>query len=92
MITEIIIQVVVSLVSLLFVFLPVVSLSTIPLVGEPISSALLYAVTTWNAFLITFPYAVTAWNMLLLVIIPFEILLMIGKFFLGHRLPANNTN
>jgi len=76
----------------LFTLLPEVTIADIPFAGEFIRSTLVTAIGIWNGFLETFPYAETAWNMFLYVILPFEILMLIAKFFLGHRLPTNNTN
>jgi len=90
MIIDLTINVLLTLVSVIFVFLPVVSVSSIPYYGEDIASVLLTVVTTWNAFMVTFPYAVVLWNIFLYVILPFEFLLLIGKFFLGSRLPSNH--
>jgi len=91
MIINLIIGVILNLVAVIFVFLPVVHLSDLPYAGQAISDTLTTMVTTWNAFLITFPYAVVAWNVLLLIIVPFELLMLIGKFFFGHRLPAHTN-
>jgi len=92
MITDVILSVIVSILGAIFYFLPVVSISDIPYIGEQLSSILATIVGIWNALLITFPYAIVVWNTFLFVIIPFELLLLIGKFFLGHRLPAHTTN
>jgi hypothetical protein len=73
----------------LFVFFPVVSISTIPLVGPSIYSSLVFMVTTWNSFMVTFPYAQVLWDSFLYIIIPFEVVMLVLKFFLGHRAPAN---
>lgn len=77
---------------MLFVFLPVVSIASIPVIGHFVVSILETIVETWNAFLITFPYAVIAWHMLLWVILPFEILMAVGKFFFGNRMPSKDIN
>jgi len=92
MIINLIIGVLLAMVAGVFSFLPTVNLSSIPVVGSGIASTLLTMTTTWNAFLVTFPYASTAWTVLLTVILPFELLLLIAKFFLGSRVPANPTN
>ena len=49
------------------------------------SSVLLTAVVLFNTFLETFPYAIVGWHMFLYVVIPFEILLIVLKVFLGSR-------
>lgn len=73
----------------LFVFFPEVHLIDIPVFGSLMVDYLTWAVTTWNSFLETFPYAQTAWQMLLFVVLPFELLMLVAKFFLGHRMPIN---
>jgi len=73
----------------IFKFLPIVTIASIPYIGETVSNTLLTMVTTWNAFIVTFPYAGIAWNVLLYVILPFEALMLLGKFFLGSRMPNN---
>lgn len=75
----------------LFYFLPVVTLADIPLIGDFVSETLTEMVLIWNAFIGTFPYAEIAWNIFLFVILPFEGLMLIAKFFLGHRLPAHTN-
>lgn len=89
MIITFLISIVVTILSLLFLFFPVVTIADIPIFGEFMSSTLYTAVTYWNSFMLTFPYAETAWNMFLLFVIPFEIGLLVLKFFLGHRTPVN---
>lgn len=74
----------------LFVFFPVVAIADIPYVGSFLSSTLIQMIQVWNAFLITFPYAVTGWHIFLWVILPFEVLLLVMKFFLGHHVPTHN--
>lgn len=81
--------VIVMILSGIFGFLPTVSIATIPYIGESVESVLITMITTWNAFLVTFPYAEVGWNIFLYVIIPFEILMLIAKFFFGSRLPAH---
>jgi len=87
MITILFINFIILVVGSIFVFLPEVSIATLPYAGQAISDTLYSAVYTWNAFLVTFPYAVVVWNMFLFVVIPLEIGLIIAKFFLGHRTP-----
>jgi len=74
----------------IFSFLPVVSIADVPIIGGTLRSLLVYIVQMWNAFLNTFPYAETAWYIFLVVILPFEILMLIAKFFLGSRSPAKH--
>jgi len=67
----------------------VVTISSIPYVGVALSEILTTAVLKFNAFMVTFPYAQPVWFRFLWVIIPFEILLLVAKFFFGNRLPAH---
>lgn len=83
MIISWILNFVVAFFSLVFFLIPVVSLPA------PILSIFSTAVSYWNMFLETFPYASIVWTMFLTVIIPFELGMLIFRFFLGSRLPAN---
>jgi len=74
---------------MLFVYFPVVSIATIPVVGELTATGLLYLITKWNAVLFLLPYLHTTWVLFLGFIIPFEIGLAVLRFFLGHRMPVN---
>jgi len=87
MIIDLLVNVILALVSVIFVFLPTVTIASIPYVGTQISTTLIWAISTWNAFLVTFPYAEVVWQMFLWVVIPLEIGILIEKFFLGHRTP-----
>jgi len=89
MIITLIINILVGAVSVLFVFFPVVSLSSIPYIGTGVSTGLTTMVGVWYGFLETFPYAQLPWNIFLFVILPFEIGLILLKFFFGNRLPIN---
>lgn len=66
-----------------------VTLEGIPYIGTEIVSILSTMTGLWNSFMETFPYADTAWTIFLYVIIPFEISLLVLKFFLAHRVPAH---
>jgi len=92
MILNLLIQFILQLLSAIFNIFPVVSISSIPYAGEYIAEILLDIVITWNTFMITFPYAEIGWNVLLWVILPFEAIMSLGKFFFGHRLPENKIN
>ena len=92
MITNLILNTLILILSAIFYLLPIVSIADIPYIGEGVYNALVSFIGIWNAFMVTFPYAETAWNIFLLVILPFELLLLLGKFLLGHRLPANTTH
>jgi len=89
MIINLLINLILLIFGSLFVFLPEVSLSSIPFIGPEIVSILGTVMGIWNAFMTTFPYAETGFYIFLWVILPFEILMIIAKFFLGHRTPAN---
>ena len=88
MIFNLLINFVLLIVGSIFVFLPEVSLAGLPIVGDFLPALLLRIVVTWNAFVETFPYAGLAWSIVLYVILPFEALLIISKFFLGSRSPG----
>lgn len=89
MIINLLIFVIISIVGAVFNFLPVVTIASIPYIGTDLSSILTTMILTWNAFMATFPYAVVVWHVFLIVVLPFELLLLLGKFFLGHRFPAH---
>lgn len=91
MITNLFITFVLIILTSIFSLLPVVNIASLPLIGPVLSSSLSQAVSVWNAFLVTFPYASIAWQVFLYVILPFELLMLIAKFFLGHRLPAHTN-
>jgi len=75
----------------IFQFFPVVTIASLPLIGEFLRDTLVTIVTTWNAFLETFPYALVVWQVFLIVILPFEFLMLIGKLFLGSRMISHDT-
>jgi len=89
MIINLLISVIVNLFAGIFYFIPVVTISSIPFIGTDASNILNRAVLIWNAFMVTFPYAQFAWHVFLFAIIPFEILMLLSKFFLGSRSPSN---
>jgi hypothetical protein len=90
MIITLLLNLIILIIGMIFIFLPVVTLADIPLFGGWISEYLLTIVQMWNSFCETFPYAITAWRVFLYLIIPFEILLIIARFFLGSRTPINH--
>jgi hypothetical protein len=90
MIINLLINMVVSVISAIMSFLPKVTLASIPWAGNAISVSLTTMIQLWNSFMVTFPYAVYVWHAFLWVILPFEALMLLGKFLLGHRMPANN--
>ena len=83
MIVTLLINLVIMIFGVLFVFLPIVHLPDV------VNSTLISATQIWNTFLETLPYARLPWHLFLYVILPFELLLLLAKFFLGHRLPAH---
>lgn len=66
----------------------VVTLADLPVIGLTVQGILINMVTTWNAFLVTFPYAELPWRLFLYGVIPLEITIIILKFILGHRSPV----
>ena len=89
MIINQIINFIVLCIGILFTFFPVVHLSNIPIIGGGITGILVGIIQTWNAFLITFPYAQIVWHIFLYLIIPFEISIILLRFFFGNRLPLD---
>jgi len=89
MIITIFINIVLFIIGGIFKILPVVTIASIPFIGEEVSGFLTSMILIWNAFTATFPYAQIACNVFLFVILPFEGLMLVGKFFLGHRMPNN---
>jgi len=73
-----------------FSVLPIVTVSSIPLIGEFVSTYLGVAMRAWNTFMETLPYARIGWDVFVTVILPFEGLLLLSKFILGSRMPANH--
>jgi len=89
MITNAILYLIVGLFTLLFGWLPVVTIADIPLIGSVLNSFLVTFIPTWYAFMETFPYAQIVWDIFLLGVIPFELLLLGAKFFLGNHTPIH---
>jgi len=73
----------------IFGILPQVSLADIPYIGDEIQGTLIAMMTTWNAVMVTVPYLTIVWNLFIWGVIPFEIGLIVLKFFLGSRTPQN---
>jgi len=82
MIIDALISIIVLFINGVFFILPEVSLP------NQVSSVLESMITTWNAFIITFPYAQTATTIFFWIVV-FEIGLLITKFFLGSRTPVH---
>jgi len=91
MIINLLFNAILLLFGLLFSILPTVTLADIPFFGPEISSNLTIAVQIWNGFLESFAYARSAYWILIIVIIPFELLMLLARFFLGHRTPVNTN-
>jgi len=91
MITQTIINFFIGVINAVFNALPTANLSELPIIGSTITDTLQTIVETWNAFMVTFPYAIVLWNCFIYVILPFELLLLLAKFFLGHRTPAHTN-
>lgn len=89
MITDFLISIFTGIVNGILSVVPNVTIASLPTVGQTLSSTLLSMVTTWNAFMATFPYAQTVWHLFLWVIIPFELIILGLKFVLGHHIPAH---
>lgn len=89
MIINLVIKAIFLIIAGIFSILPNVAFSDIPTVGPFITENLLYGVRLLNGALETFPYGVIVWFIFTHVIIPFELLLLIGKFFLGSRNPTH---
>lgn len=89
MITDFLITIFTGIVNGILSVVPNVTIASLPTVGQTLSDTLLSMVTTWNAFMATFPYAQTAWDLFLFVIIPFELIMLGLKFILGHHVPAH---
>jgi hypothetical protein len=89
MIVNLLINFVIGAFGLLFAFFPIVHLSGIPIVGTYLVSWMSIGVHFWNTFIQLFPFALLPWHMTVWVILPFELILLVAKFFLHHRVPAN---
>jgi len=73
----------------IFSILPSVSIASIPIIGTSVSSTLTIIMGYLYGFLNVFPYAYDIWHVFLVVIIPFELILIIMKFFVGSRMPTH---
>jgi len=89
MIFNLLFNLVVLVFGVLFVFLPEVGISSIPLIGDQAYYYLALAVSYWNTGVSIFPPARIVWTVFVWVVIPFEILLLLAKVFLGSRTPAH---
>jgi len=90
MITTTLINFFADLTNRIFFFLPRARIVDLPIIGDNLGNLLDTIIPKWNAFMDTFPYAETVWDIFIFVIIPFEILVMTVKFFLGNRSPIKD--
>jgi len=67
-----------------------VAIASLPVIGEHVDSLLVTVVSYWNMFMQTVPYAELPWHIFLYFIIPFELVLLVGKIFLGGHLPIRD--
>jgi len=91
MITNILIKTFFLITTGIMSILPDVTISSIAIIGEEISTLLTTMVGYWNGFLIIFPYAEIVWQMFLFVILPFEGMFLLAKLILGNRMPTNTN-
>lgn len=68
------------------------TVANIPLIGSTVAPMLLNAVGYFNSFREIVPYFNVLWYVFLGLILIFEPLLIVLKFFLGHRAPIHNAN
>jgi len=86
MIFNLLINFVLLIFGAIFVFLPEVTIETIPYIGPIVSVTLTWIVGLWNSLVLTLPYLDVPMRVFLYVIIPFELMLIILKFFLHNRI------
>ena len=87
MIITFLIQLILMTIQIIFDFLPTATIQQIPLIGDIVNTSLNTMIGYWNSFEIILPYAI-ALKEVFLMILTFEIGLLVLKFFLGNRLPA----
>jgi len=86
MILQLLIAILLGTLEIIFSWLP--SVETLPF---GIDSALTLAVSYFRGAIDTLPYLEIVWTCFL-YLVGFEILMLLLKFFLGHRAPGNNAN
>lgn len=86
MIIYLFLSILITILNSLFSLFPDVALP------DGVHNVLSLAVGYWNGFLTIFPFAVLPWHLFLYVVIPFEIALLVLKFFLGSRVPSHHIN
>lgn len=89
MLTDYFLNFISFLLAAIFNLFPSATIADIPWIGSDLRPILVTISEVWHTFLVTFPYAQVAWDVLLYVVIPFEVLLLLAKLFLGQRLPAH---
>lgn len=57
-----------------------------------VNNFLLTATGYYHSFMLVFPPAVLPFTIFVTIILPFELIMLVAKFFLGHRLPAHGLN
>jgi len=90
MITTFLLYAILIIVGVFFFLLPVVTIADIPVYGDRIFELLTTSVGYFHSFQATFPYATIVWTVFIFVIIPFELLLLGGKFLFGSRMPRHD--
>jgi len=66
-----IVSLIVDLLAMIFSWLPVVTVSSIPIVGNTLNTVVPWMFGVWNSFMITVPYAIFPFHVFLYAIIPF---------------------
>jgi len=92
MIFTAVINTIVLAITLILSILPVVTIASIPVIGSTVSSYLTQIVQVYNAAVETLPHLGVAMSVFLLVILPFEALMLLAKFFVGHRITSHPTH
>jgi len=91
MIINLLLAVILAFFQAIFVFLPTVTIAGIPYIGSGLSSLLGTMAANFNAFSETIPYAIYPWHAFLFVLMSFEITMLVGKIFLGNRMPGHHS-
>lgn len=86
MIIQLLITIALGFLTILFGWLP--SVDSLPF---GIDSAFITLVSYFRGAIQTLPYMQVVWNCFL-YLLGFEILMVVLKFFLGHRAPGHSTN
>lgn len=89
MVISLLLSAIVSIIAQLMSVLPNVGVADIPFIGGYIATYLGMAVSYINTGVIILPFLQVVWHSFVYVILPFEISLLVAKFFFGSRLPAH---